>query len=91
MQGNAKGTPTEQPNAQKHPQPANVRPISKQKRRETLKEPLQSNPKRKTFTTSQRAANQLAKRHGNHKGVPIENPKAKKQAQTANVRPINKQ
>ena len=52
-QGNAKEVPTEQPKAQKHAQPANVRPISKQKRTETIKEYLPSNQKRKNMHNRQ--------------------------------------
>ena len=42
-QVNAKGAPTKQPKEQKHAQPTNMRPISKKKRQEMLKERLPSN------------------------------------------------
>ena len=51
--GNHKGVPTEQPKAQKHAQPANVRPISKQNGREMLKKCLPSNQKHKNMHNRQ--------------------------------------
>ena len=68
-QGNVKGPPTEQPKAQKHAQPANVRPISKQKHTEPYRSAYRTTKSAKTCTTSKRAANKRAKRQGNAKGA----------------------
>ena len=52
-QGNAKRALPEQQYAQKHALPANMRPINKQKGRETLKESLPSNHKDKNMSKRQ--------------------------------------
>ena len=70
------GVRTEQPKVQKHAQPANLWPKSKQNGRETLMERLSSNQMcKKACTTSKRAANKKAKRKENHAGAPTEQPK----------------
>ena len=54
--------PTEQPNAQKHAQPANVRPINKQKGREMLKD---------TFDNGSQVGQPNLECYGVHKDFPL--------------------
>ena len=73
MQRNSNGVTTDQRKEKKHAQPANVREISNQNGRSTLKESLPSNKKGKKCPTSTRASNkQPAQRQGNAEGAPTE-------------------
>ena len=84
-QGKAKRAPTEQPNAQKHAQPANVRPMSKQT---TCGKPCNSayraSKSTKNMHNQQTCGQSSKKTQGNAKGAPTDQPNAQKHAQPAN-------